>query len=86
MTLADLYAPAQDAGGGGRAGAGGRARPRRPDGYLALAQLHFEQKNYDKARAVLGRLVTARPNLSQGYYLLGRIGIETEQWDEALTN
>ena len=35
---------------------------------------------------MLRRLVTARPNLSQGYYLLGRIGIENEQWDEALTN
>ena len=55
-----------------------RIAPQSPDGYLALAQLHFEQKSYDKARAVLLRLIAERPGLAQGYYLLGRIGIETE--------
>ena len=33
---------------------------------------------------MLRRLVAARPNLSQAHYLLGRIAIENEQWDEAI--
>src|SRR5258705_2187764 len=33
----------------------------------------------------VARLSAERPGLAQGYYLLGRIDIETESWDEALT-
>ena len=40
--------------------------PQTPDGYLALAQHHFEGKSYDKARAVLRRLVSAARISSQG--------------------
>src|SRR5262249_17927192 len=52
--------------------------------YLTLARIYVEQKQYDKARAVLLRLVEQQPRLAQAQFLLGRLAIETENWDEAI--
>ena len=45
----------------------------------------MEQKAYDRARAVLLRLVERQPKYVQAQFLLGRLAIETESWDEAIT-
>jgi hypothetical protein len=34
---------------------------------------------------VLLRLVAVQPNSAQAQHLLGRVAIESEQWDEAIT-
>src|SRR2546430_4658870 len=39
---------------------------------------------YDRARAVLLRLINTNPRLAQARFLLGRLAIETESWDEAI--
>ena len=44
--------------------------PAAQDAYLALAQQYVEQKSYDKARAVLQRLINVQTNLVQAHYLL----------------
>jgi tetratricopeptide (TPR) repeat protein len=58
--------------------------PDSEDGYLTLARYQVEQKAYDRARAVLLRLVERQPRLAQAHFLLGRLAIETENWDEAV--
>src|SRR5438093_1055466 len=37
-----------------------------------------------RARAVLLRLINTNPRLAQARFLLGRLAIETESWDEAI--
>src|SRR5215831_2501566 len=58
--------------------------PSSEEPYLTLARIYVEQKQYDKARAVLLRLVEQQPRLAQAQFLLGRLAIETENWDEAI--
>src|SRR5437667_12758781 len=49
-----------------------------------LARYYVEQKTFDKARTILLRLTEKNPRLAQGQFLLGRLAIETEAWDEAI--
>src|SRR4029453_11349347 len=54
------------------------------DPYLMLARLQVEQKAFDRARSTLLRLAEQQPRLAQAQFLLGRLAIETESWDEAI--
>ena len=44
----------------------------------------MEQKAFDRARSTLTRLAERKPQLAQAQFLLGRLAVETESWDEAV--
>ena len=59
-------------------------RPSDPEPYLSLARQYIQRRDYDGARTVLLLLVGVRPDYARGHFLLGRLAIETEDWNEAI--
>jgi len=51
---------------------------------LTSAKLYIQQKNYDKAVESLKKEVEKNPQSDEGYYLLGAVYAETEQYDNMI--
>ena len=86
LTLAELYRRQRSsADAEARAGAGHRADPD-VAGRLSRAgpAATSSRRRTTRRAAVLLRLVERQPKLAQAQFLLGRVAIETEQWDEAI--
>lgn len=59
-------------------------RPTEAEPYVNLARQYVQRRDFAAARSVLLMLVERRSWDAYGYYLLGRVAIETESWDEAV--
>jgi tetratricopeptide (TPR) repeat protein len=51
---------------------------------LTSAKLYIQQKNYDKALIELKKEIEANPNSDEGYYLLGTVYAEKEDYDKMI--